>query len=49
MSRHASSNRIHITMPYEFNQLSCLTESIIAELCPDCTAAVKAVKPGFLP
>ena len=48
MARHASSNRIHIVLTYEVNQLSVQSESVTAELCPERTAAAKANGPATL-
>ena len=49
MAQHAYSNRVDLVMTWEPTHMSTISESMVAELCPDCAAAAKAVKPGFLP
>ena len=49
MAQNAHSNRIDLTMTWDVAQTTVISDTMVAELCPDCTAAAKAVKPGFLP
>ena len=49
MAQHAYSNRVDLIMTWEITQTSTVSETMVTELCPDCTDAAKAVNPGFMP
>lgn len=49
MAHTASNPRLLIVATYDVGQFGNHNEAMTAELCPDCTAVAKAVKPGFLP
>ena len=49
MAQHAYSNRVDLVMTYQATPMATINEPMVAELCPDCTAVVKAVKTGYLP
>lgn len=48
MAQVASHPRLRLQVTLDVGQFSTHNEVLTAELCPDCTAAAKAVEPAYL-